>query len=392
MADETGATTPESPSNPGWSARQPPPYDTPWSAPGTAPADTAPNPGGPSQWGPPPGHPGPPYRHQGPPQAPRPGVIPLRPLGLGDILDGTIKTIRANPAATLGLSAVVAAVGAVPLVLTQAYLENSLNTTLAVDADADVDAALTSLVVALAGLAVSILVQAVAATMLTGLLITVLGRSVFGEKIGIAEAWRVSLRRMAGLVGYAFLSLAISVAPLLLFIGGFVLWAQVSGFSAVMVPLMLLALLVFLAWYLFIWARLSLTAPAIMQERIGIIPAMRRSWTLTSGDSWRVLGILILTSLLVSVVGSAFALPFTLAGGFAVAAGGVTISAVLSGLGSVIYGMLGYPVIAGVTGLLYTDRRMRAEGFDLVLQTAAAERAQQGLIREPVDDLWVKQR
>ena len=42
------------------------------------------------------------------PQAPRPGCVPLRPLGLGDILDGSFKVIRRNPKATLGLSAAVA--------------------------------------------------------------------------------------------------------------------------------------------------------------------------------------------------------------------------------------------------------------------------------------------
>ena len=39
--------------------------------------------------------------------APKPGVIPLRPLGVGEILDGAISYIRANPGVTLGLSAVV---------------------------------------------------------------------------------------------------------------------------------------------------------------------------------------------------------------------------------------------------------------------------------------------
>src|SRR5690625_3212331 len=40
----------------------------------------------------------------------KPGVIPLRPLGVGELLDGAITTIRKNPAATLGISAVVAVV------------------------------------------------------------------------------------------------------------------------------------------------------------------------------------------------------------------------------------------------------------------------------------------
>src|SRR6478752_6983769 len=37
----------------------------------------------------------------------KPGIVALRPLGLGDVMDGSIKAIRRNPGATLGLSALV---------------------------------------------------------------------------------------------------------------------------------------------------------------------------------------------------------------------------------------------------------------------------------------------
>lgn len=37
----------------------------------------------------------------------KPGIIPLRPLTLGDIFNGAVGYIRANPKATLGLTAIV---------------------------------------------------------------------------------------------------------------------------------------------------------------------------------------------------------------------------------------------------------------------------------------------
>src|SRR5689334_4132680 len=40
----------------------------------------------------------------------QPGVVPLRPLALGDILDGAIKVVRRYPKPTLGLSAGIALV------------------------------------------------------------------------------------------------------------------------------------------------------------------------------------------------------------------------------------------------------------------------------------------
>src|SRR5207342_1500510 len=45
-----------------------------------------------------------------PPPAPKPGVIPLRPLSVGEILDGAIQCVRANPKIMLGLSATVVTV------------------------------------------------------------------------------------------------------------------------------------------------------------------------------------------------------------------------------------------------------------------------------------------
>src|SRR3984885_11885612 len=45
---------------------------------------------------------GSPYGQWTPP-APKPGVIPLRPLSVGEILDGAFTAVRRNPKATLGL-------------------------------------------------------------------------------------------------------------------------------------------------------------------------------------------------------------------------------------------------------------------------------------------------
>jgi hypothetical protein len=40
----------------------------------------------------------------------KPGVVPLRPLALGELLDGAVGVLRGYPRPTLGMSAVVAVV------------------------------------------------------------------------------------------------------------------------------------------------------------------------------------------------------------------------------------------------------------------------------------------
>src|SRR5205085_5697222 len=67
-------------------------------------------------WQAPPGWGGPqasdqaPYGGWGAPRPPeaRPGVVPLRPLGLGELLDGAVGVVRRYPRPCLGLSAAIA--------------------------------------------------------------------------------------------------------------------------------------------------------------------------------------------------------------------------------------------------------------------------------------------
>ena len=52
-------------------------------------------------------------------------------------------------------------------------------------------------------------------------------------------------------------------------------------------------------------------------------------------------------------------------------AGAVVLGTVVAAIGAVIGQVITTPFSAGVNTLLYTDRRIRAEAFDLVLRTGA---------------------
>src|SRR4029453_4534562 len=56
---------------------------------------------------------GPPYGQPMYVAPPKPGVIPLRPLQFGEILDGSFQTIRRNAASMFGSALIVQALGAV---------------------------------------------------------------------------------------------------------------------------------------------------------------------------------------------------------------------------------------------------------------------------------------
>ncbi|MGV9377086.1 glycerophosphoryl diester phosphodiesterase membrane domain-containing protein [Nonomuraea sp. NPDC003707] len=412
MSDGHGPP-PETPS--GWSAEQPPPYSAPPASPWTAPGAPQQMPygqpygeplqqqqplgPGPQTPYPPYPHPQPGYGYAPPPPALRPGIIPLRPLGLGDILDGTIKLIRSNPKAVLGLSAVAALLASVPVAVGQAFVLDTMS-----GAFTDPESAYTSsdqltsvygVAAQYGGTLVSYMVQFVVVTLLTGVLTRILGRAVFGGTITAGEAWRLVKGRAPALFGVVALMAVIMLVPLVVMVLLIVVVALnvSSGGAGVVLGLAFLFMIAYLGYYLFFTTRFAFASPIVVLEGRGAIEAMRRSWHLVTGDFWRVFGILLLTSLLVGLVAGVLSVPFTLAGTLfgMFGAGSVAttvVSAVLIALGGTLGSMLTYPFQAGVAGLLYADRRMRSEAFDLVLQTAAIEQQRQGWVHSSADELW----
>jgi len=114
----------------------------------------------------------------------------------------------------------------------------------------------------------------------------------------------------------------------------------------------------------------------IVLERLPVIDAITRSFRLVRNGFWRVLGIRTLTFIVAGVLANATAAPFDLVGEVMLA--GTTSTAMLvlgialTSVGGAIGEIITAPFNAGVIVLLYTDRRMRAEAFDLVLQTGAS--------------------
>ncbi len=243
---------------------------------------------------------------------------------------------------------------------------------------------------------VTLVIQMIGTVLLSGMLTSVLGRAVFGEHISIGEAWRLTRGRVLPLLGLAVLS-AVMVygAFIAIFLVGNVLLAALIAASG---PAWL-AILLFIACFLgavvvaaFLYTKLSLAGPVIVLERAGVGAAIGRSFHLVKGDFWRVFGILLLTAIITGLVGTVMGLPFSFAGeaisstdpytGLPTGIAGLTLTA----LGGIIASTITYPFSAAVTALLYADRRMRGEAFDLVLQTAATDRGR-GLGTSP-EDLW----
>ncbi|MEV0966541.1 MULTISPECIES: glycerophosphoryl diester phosphodiesterase membrane domain-containing protein [unclassified Streptomyces] len=363
------AGTPDTPSK--WSKEQPPAGR--WAPPtGQGGGAVPPQAGGPGWGG------GPRQGGWGQPPAAKPGVIPLRPLGVGEILDGAVSTLRAHWRTVLGITVTVSVITQILDVLVQRYLAPQPPE---LDPNATPEEVLNQLGdqlnATLVGTAPVTAIALIATLFTTALLTVVISRSVLGREVTLSDAWREARPRLPQLLGLTLLLPLIAGAVLVVGLLPGLLLGSAGG--AVLAVLGGTAGMVVAVWLMI---RFALASPALMLERQGVIQSMRRSAKLVRGAWWRVFGILLLTMLLIFIVSLIIAIPFGLialavdGGGLGGMFSGGTPEfgwpfLIITGIGAVIASSLTYPISAGVTVLLYVDQRIRREALDLELARAA---------------------
>jgi hypothetical protein len=326
-----------------------------------------PPPGYPPPGYPPPGYPPPGYPPPGHPPPGwgwKPGVIPLfsnsaaRGLTLGDIFRGAVGYIRANPKATLGLTAAVVAVTSALARLLQFLGPSDDDNT---------------------GLAIFTLISAAATAfgtiLLSGMLTVVVARAVFGSTITVGETWRRIRGRLPALIGMGALQLAAVVAligaTVLVIVG---VARAANGAVAALIGFPLVLLLIAALAYLF--TVLTFAPVAIVLEQKPILAALERSFALVRHRFWRILGIRVLAGLITTVAAGLISVPFMLAGlGYELSLR--TTEPTVLGMISVVLGqalgqIITAPFAAGVVVLLYVDARIRSEAFDVALRAGAS--------------------
>jgi hypothetical protein len=310
------------------------------------------------------------------PGAPQSGIIPLRPLGVGEILSGAFAAVRRNPGATLGISAVVTfCYGACVFGLAPHTIPSPAGFGIVFNASNASTAP--GWHVGLAGyggpaaVAVVVLFGALY-LLLTGMLTTVIWRLVLGMRMSAGQAVRAAWPRLPAMIGTIALP-------------GLLLAALWGGYAAVgvslrglpirgpMVFFLVLAgvpLLVATSWLV---VSCAVALPGVVLEHAGPLGALRRSYQLVRGNWWRVFGIGLLTAIIMSLLSGLLRAPF------GVLAGTLTYNAVqppaaaviVSTAGRVLADTVTTTLAAGVVVLLYVDLRMRREGLDRALRAAA---------------------
>lgn len=325
----------------------------------------------------------------------KPGIIPLRPLSIGDIYQGAFAAIKTNARTMFGFTAALLGVVLVISIATNYAIINLVLPNY-LSPSSPYAAVFTSLSGSFSQLGGSLL-QVLATVLLSGLIVVAVSRSVLGRVASSKEVWERTKSKFLPLIGLNIITSIISGLMMIIGIAVFfVLLASAAstaktdreflqdlGVSLVgLLILMVISALV--SSYLSI--KFSVASPAMVLENLGVFAAIGRSWSLTRGNFWRLFGINILTAIITSMVAGIF-------GGIAGALGAIFVvvgssspedviaslntTYILTMVTSTIAQLLILPFTSSVNALLYIDLRMRKEGLDVELRNAVAEQQAQ---------------
>jgi hypothetical protein len=324
----------------------------------------------------------------------RPGIIPLTPLSLGDLLGGSFAAMRRNAAAVIGTALLVALVDVIVSIVAMNILFDVTDDILASEmsgqdpfaGDPLTNPIFSQLFGSVGLLILGALLASLAGLVANGVLAIVVLRSAAGLKTSLAQAWKLTGRQIWTLVGLGLLYLVAGLVSGLVFLGVLIgligASAAGDGGMAGLLGVLLFALFIGLG-VIWIWLSIKfLLAPAAAAVELkGPWKALGRSWSLTRRHWWRTFGIVLLVVVIVGIVSSVITTPLSMISGVAAPLAPTespqemldssrlwaNITMVASGL----VNALALAYLSCLVALVYVDYRIRHESFDLDLGAAA---------------------
>jgi len=281
------------------------------------------------------------------------GAVPqMRPLGVGEVLDASIKLVRRHFRAlalvTLLVSIPIEAFGGAVTAATTDFCEgpgcvNEFETDTVYVWEDDV--------AYYGGQALIVLLAILQYVVVQVACFRILAEGYLGRSVGAGDSMRYALSRGAATLWLTFL----------LFVG------LIFAFVLLVLPAIWLGI----AW--------SVAIPVLLVERTGGAAALRRSFSLVRGFWWATFLKLLVSTLLIGVATAAIGGALYAVLLFAVEEASYA-GLVIKGVINVVTQVITTPFLAAVATLIYFDLRVRKEGFDLAV---LAERMGGGDATEP---------
>ena len=314
----------------------------------------------------------------------QPGIIPLRPLTVGEILTGAFQAVRVNPQTMFGFAfAVMAVVALVETIFTAISIQALTNSIMSGSFS------VYSMISSFSGTLVSSLFSFVGTTFLAGMLALTVWDAVLGRKSTPADAWNRFSPRIVPVLLATLLLAAIQFGVTLVIIIVFFLliglvgagtagYAYGGDYGSAMASAGSIGLLSFLMFITllcvvgFLSVKFAFISLAVILEGLGPVDALKRSWNLSKGSFWRVLGRLIIIGLVVGVIGMVLgAIIGAILGVGASLSTAMTTSLISSFLTTLVSAVI-IPVQSSYQTLMYLDERMRKENLAPMIAEEAA--------------------
>ena len=255
--------------------------------------------------------------------------LPIRPMGIGEIIDAAIQLYRLEWKVLIGIVAFVL----VPLTFLASFLTRIFSGT-------PLQSGLISRDELTGALLATVALGIVQLLFVQPFLVAAIARAAtqvyLGERVQIGATYRFALTRVLA-----------------------ILWISILTFLALLLGLILLVIPAFL-----VFVRMSFASTVLVVEGKKGSKALGRSWRLASGHFWRLFGALLLASLVAAIVSAILTIPGELIAG-GLGSGGWPVRA----LGQSLATVLVTPFSTLVTVLLYFDLRIRKEGYDIEVMT-----------------------
>jgi hypothetical protein len=251
--------------------------------------------------------------------------LPLRQMGIGELIDAAVKLYRRDWLALMGIVAFVL----VPVTFAQFWLTQGLIGPMIGTRSPSSDAATQFLIASLVVFAIQFLIVQ---PFLVAAITRAAADAYLGERVSIGRTYQYALRKLPAILLITILTTIVTLIGFLLLI--------IPGIIA--------------------FVRLALAPPVVVIEDVRGTKAIGRSWRLTKGHFWRLLGLLILSGLIAAVGALIITVPTELIA-LSLGVGGWPVSA----LGSALATVLITPFSMLIIVLFYFDMRIRKEGFDI---------------------------
>ncbi len=281
----------------------------------------------------------------------------FRPLTFGEVLDGSFTLYRRHFVTML----VTALIPLVPLSLLWGDL---FRTMMLAEATGDEAA-----VARVAGLFMLMaLVGMLAMLVMWAALTRQMAQGYQGGEVSVGDGYRAGVRALLPLIGVGIVLFigALALAIAFSFVAAIVMGAAGAMGEGAAVVVAVLVLLGILLGEIALAALLFAIVPAVVVERRGPFEAIGRSVELAKGALWKIIGIFFITTLimLLPVIGLAFLTGFWASVSTAPEAAPTTQIYLQQALSMLIWALV-LPFFIGNTVLLYYDRRVRTEAYDL---------------------------